>query len=87
MKPPVKGLDSAEALFVGIHSAEETVPESDLTPFMCRAGCKHYDGVKNVGDGSLKEFCWYGRSHLIEGARPCDHFEDGNPVYDDKTVF
>jgi hypothetical protein len=61
-----------------------TVPESNLTPFICRSGCKHYDAVKDVNDGIFKEFCCYGRSYRIQDSRSCDQFEDKNPVYDDE---
>jgi len=27
------------------------------TPGICRTGCKHYDGVKDVNDGRFKEYC------------------------------
>ena len=58
-------------------------PEDNLTPFICRDGCKHYDGVIDARDGIFKEFCCYGRSYLIKESSSCDHFEDTNPVYDD----
>jgi hypothetical protein len=64
--------------------AEKTVPKSILTPDICRAGCKHYDGVKDVNDGIFKEFCCYGRSCKIKESSPCDHFEDKNPLYDEE---
>ena len=61
---------------------KKTVHKSNLTPFICRDGCKHYDGVTDARDGIFKEFCCYGRSYVIKETRPCDHFEDKNPVYD-----
>ena len=45
---------------------QNTVPTSHLTPFICKNGCKHYDGVKDAKDGMFKEFCCYGRSYLIK---------------------
>ena len=63
---------------------QDTVPKNNLTPFICREGCKHYDGVTDAMDGIFKEFCCYGRSCLIKGSRSCDHFEDKNIVYDDE---
>lgn len=81
----VLGLNYGRSAFSATHFSRcKTVPESDLTPFICRAACKHYDGVKDARDGISKEFCWYGRSHLVGGSLPCEHFEDGNPVYDDE---
>jgi hypothetical protein len=62
---------------------QNTVPEDDLTPFICRGGCKHYDGIKDARDGIFKEFCCYERSCLIKGSRSCYYFEGKNPVYDD----
>jgi hypothetical protein len=63
---------------------KKTVHKSNLTPLICRDGCKHYDGVKDAMDGIFKEFCCYERSYLIEETRSCDHFEDKDPVYDDE---
>jgi len=63
---------------------KKNVHKSNLTPFICREGCKHYDGVTDARDAIFKEFCCYGRSYLIKGTRSCDHFEDKNPVYDDE---
>jgi hypothetical protein len=63
---------------------QNTPPENHLTPFICKAGCKHYDGVKDATSGIFKEFCCYGRSYLIEETRSCDHFEDKNTAYDDE---
>jgi hypothetical protein len=63
---------------------KKTVNTSTPTPFICREGCKHYDGVKDATDGIFKEFCCHGRSYLIEETRSCDHFEDKNPVYDEE---
>jgi hypothetical protein len=62
---------------------QNTVPKSDLTPFICREGCKHYDSVTDATTGIFKEFCCYGRSYLIKESRSCDHFEDKNPVFND----
>jgi hypothetical protein len=31
--------------------------KKDITPFICRKGCKYYDGIKDVNDGEFKEFC------------------------------
>ena len=42
-----------------------------------------FAGVTDARDGIFKEFCCYGRSYLIKETRPCDHFEDKNPVYDE----
>jgi len=62
--------------------------ENNLTPFICRSGCKHYDGATDANDRIFKEFCCYGRSYRIEGSRPCDHFEDKNPVcYDEDGIL
>jgi hypothetical protein len=30
---------------------KKIVPKSNLTPLICRGGCKHYDGVADVNDG------------------------------------
>jgi hypothetical protein len=60
--------------------SSKTVPQNNLTPFICRDGCKHYDGVKDATDGICKEFCCHGHSYLIEETRSCDNFEDNNPV-------
>ena len=54
---------------------QKTVPTSNLTPDICRAGCKHYDGVTDATDGIFKEFCCYGHSYLIEGSRSYNHFD------------
>jgi hypothetical protein len=66
---------------------QNTVPESNLTPFICREGCKHYDSVTDARDGIFKEFCCYGRSYLIKDSSSCAPFEDKNPVYDDDGIF
>jgi len=29
----------------------------NTTPYMCRKGCKYYDGIKDVNDGEFKEYC------------------------------
>jgi hypothetical protein len=63
---------------------KKTVPASNLTPFIYRAGCKHYDGVIDVNDGIFKEYCCYERSYLIKESSSCNHFEDKNPVCDDE---
>jgi hypothetical protein len=63
---------------------KKTLPASNLTPFICREGCKHYDGVTDATDGIFKEFCCYGRSYLIKETRSCNHFEDKNPVCNDE---
>ena len=63
---------------------KNAAPESNLTPFICRRGCKHYDGVTDVNDGLFKEYCCYGRSPLIKESSSCNNFEDKNPVYDDE---
>jgi hypothetical protein len=60
-----------------------SAPESKLTPFICRRGCKHYDSVTDATDGIFKEYCCYGRSYLIKESSSCNHFEDKNPVCDD----
>jgi len=66
---------------------KKNVPTSNLTLFICRAGCKHYDSVTDATDGIFKEFCCYGRSYLIKESRPCDHFEDKNPVCDGDGIL
>jgi hypothetical protein len=63
---------------------KKSVHKSNLTPFICREGCKHYDGVKDASDGIFKEFCCYGRSCKIKESSSCDHFEDKNPVWDEE---
>jgi hypothetical protein len=60
---------------------QNTVPTSNLTPLICRDGCKHYDSITDATDGIFKEFCCYGRSFRLEGSHTCDHYEDGDPVY------
>jgi hypothetical protein len=64
--------------------AMKNVHTSDLTPFICMAGCKHYDSVTDATDGIFKEFCCYGRSFRIKDSRSFSHFEDKSPVYDDE---
>ncbi len=64
------------------YQPKKTVHTSNLTPFICREGYKHYDGLTDVNDGIFKELCCYGRSYPIKESRPCNHFEDKNPVYD-----
>jgi hypothetical protein len=58
--------------------------ENNLTPLICRSGCKHYDGVTDVNNGLFKELCCYGRSYRLEESGPCDHFEDNNSLYDEE---
>ena len=65
------------------YQQQKTVHESNLTPFICRDGCKHYDGVEDAKYGIVKEFCCYGRSCLIRESSSYSHSEDKNPVYDE----
>jgi len=37
------------------------------TPYTCRNGCKHYDGVIDVNDGAFKEYCDVTRQRINEG--------------------
>jgi hypothetical protein len=60
------------------------ISKHTLTPFICRSGCKHYDGVTDVNDGMFKEFCCYRRSYRLEESHPCSHFENKNSVGDDE---
>ncbi|MGO9137252.1 MAG: hypothetical protein ACLP9S_04625 [Syntrophales bacterium] len=46
-----------------------------LTPSLCRGGCKHYDGVKDVKDGKLKEYCWRIGGQKISNGCICGQFE------------
>ena len=55
-------------------------PKTTLTPHLCRKGCKHYDGVKDVNDGEFKEFCWFESSSCrIKAGERCVKFADGKP--------
>jgi hypothetical protein len=63
---------------------QKTLPVGEFRPFICREGCKHYDGVTDARDGIFKEFCCYGRSYLIKGSSSCDHFEEKDTVHDDQ---
>jgi hypothetical protein len=74
----------ASVLIDPFFTIQKTVHKSNITPFICREGCKHYDGVTDVNDGNFKEFCCYGRRCRIEGSRSCNHFEDKNQVYDEE---
>ena len=49
------------------------------TPGICRTGCKHYDGVKDVNDGQLKEFCCQRGMTKIDEGRYCACFESKQP--------
>ena len=64
---------------------KKTVRTRNLSPFICREGYKHYDGVTDASDGIFKEFCCYGRTYLIRETRSCYHFEEKNPAYNDEA--
>ena len=64
------------------YQPKKTVHKSNLTPFICRDGCKYYFGVTDARDGIFKEFCCRGRSYLIKESSSCNHFEDKNPLHD-----
>ncbi|HQH83851.1 MAG TPA: CHC2 zinc finger domain-containing protein [Syntrophorhabdus sp.] len=49
------------------------------TPGICRTGCKHYDGVKDVNDGQFKEFCCQRGMTKIDEGRYCACFESKQP--------
>jgi hypothetical protein len=55
----------------------------DSAPYICRNGCKHYDGVKDVNDGQFKEYCCHNGCRSIKMSGKCTDFEDENPVCDD----
>jgi hypothetical protein len=55
-------------------------PKQSLTPYICRQGCKHYDGVQDVNDGTFKEYCCKGaKSVSITKNQVCNDFESGDP--------
>ena len=49
------------------------------TPEICRTGCRHYDGFKDVNDGEFKEFCCQGKMTKINEGQYCACFEDKTP--------
>jgi hypothetical protein len=53
-----------------------------LTPELCRARCKDYDGVKDVNDGVFKEFCLKQKGSKILDGDVCRHYEseESNPA-------
>lgn len=88
MKSPHNRHPSSMATDLLLHypfyQPKKSVHTSNLTPFICRDGCKHYDGVKDEKGDIFTEFCCYGRSYLIKESSSRNHFEDKNPVYDDE---
>jgi len=62
-------------------------PSAKLTPFICRRGCKYYDGVQDVNDGEFKEFCCRGpKSVSITKNQVCNDFESGDPSLPDGVL-
>jgi hypothetical protein len=63
--------EDLESEFLGITTGENgNGKNATITPFICRKGCKHYDGVKDVNDGEFKEFCDM-TGGRIGGGAPC----------------
>lgn len=77
---PDKKADELSVEFANITGdGVKRIGKISMTPEICRTGCKHYDPVKDVNDGQLKEYCWErGTKQIIKG-QYCACFESKEP--------
>lgn len=73
---PNKKTDDLSVEFASIMGGGvRTIGKVSMTPEVCRTGCKHYDGVKDVNDGQFKEFCCQREMKKINEGQYCACFE------------
>jgi len=77
---PEKKIDDLSVEFANMMGGGvRTIGKISKTPEICRTGCRHYDGVKDVNDGQFTEFCCQGDMVKINEGQYCACFETKEP--------